>query len=412
MAFQFDGFSAPNGTYVPDEVFDILAPELSEAELRVLLYIIRRTFGFKKKADDISLKQMTDGITKRDGTVLDRGTGMSKSANWRGVKGLLEKGIIISQRNSSSEKGDLPTSYSLRFKTTLSVPGNSTSGSPSSGSGGETTPKPQSEFETSVVPVPNAPVFSKRTPPGSSEEHPRVLQENTQETVKQQTGYNLSNIRKQNAAENQTSIHQASNRQPIISGTAAPTVGSFEALGATLSRVHTPVGLPAVSTEEARDAIRAYLKDIAIRFNDQAPLESSVSRACNLYSGAHLPLSEFLGRLLEVSSSMRELRSKVKKQAKGGKATMPYFFACLEDRLGLRHQGRGEHRNEPHAPAQEVAQESAQLSPRRTSSPRGEQGGNSPLPHTHSFTRPVAQAGRAQSGQSSVDARSASAAAP
>src|SRR6266508_6509512 len=116
MSFQFDGFSTPNGTIVPDEVFDILAPELSEAELRVLLYIIRRTFGFKKNADDISMKQMTDGIQKRNGIVLDRGTGMSKSANWRGIKGLLEKGIIVSQRNSSFEKGDMPTTYSLRFK--------------------------------------------------------------------------------------------------------------------------------------------------------------------------------------------------------------------------------------------------------------------------------------------------------
>jgi hypothetical protein len=28
--------------------FDVVAPELTEAELRVALYIIRRTFGFKK----------------------------------------------------------------------------------------------------------------------------------------------------------------------------------------------------------------------------------------------------------------------------------------------------------------------------------------------------------------------------
>src|SRR5213594_2906619 len=99
--FYYEGFSNPNGTIVPDDVFDVLAPQLSEAELRVLLYIVRRTFGFKKGSDDISLKQMVDGITTRDGKVLDRGTGLSKSAAARGVKGLVTKGIVTSKRNRS-----------------------------------------------------------------------------------------------------------------------------------------------------------------------------------------------------------------------------------------------------------------------------------------------------------------------
>src|SRR5437764_43714 len=61
-AFRFAGFGIPNGTYVPDEVFDLLMPRLSDIELRVLLYIIRRTFGFKKGADDISLKNIVDNL--------------------------------------------------------------------------------------------------------------------------------------------------------------------------------------------------------------------------------------------------------------------------------------------------------------------------------------------------------------
>jgi hypothetical protein len=47
----FEGFSRPNYTQVPDELFDVLMPDLTEAELRVLLYIIRRTFGFKKDSE-------------------------------------------------------------------------------------------------------------------------------------------------------------------------------------------------------------------------------------------------------------------------------------------------------------------------------------------------------------------------
>jgi len=54
----FQGFRSPNYTQVPDELFDELMSTLSGAELKVLLYIIRRTFGFKKGSDTISLSQM------------------------------------------------------------------------------------------------------------------------------------------------------------------------------------------------------------------------------------------------------------------------------------------------------------------------------------------------------------------
>src|SRR5437763_924314 len=97
----FDGFETPRGTYTPDIFFDVLAPNLSEAELRVLLYIIRRTYGWKKDTDNISLGQMVNGIRKADGEVLDYGTGMAKSAVARGISGLLDKGIILAQRNQS-----------------------------------------------------------------------------------------------------------------------------------------------------------------------------------------------------------------------------------------------------------------------------------------------------------------------
>ncbi len=59
---RFPGFQSPNYTMVPDELFDELMVELSGAELKVLLYIIRRTFGFKKDSDNISLSQLLNGI--------------------------------------------------------------------------------------------------------------------------------------------------------------------------------------------------------------------------------------------------------------------------------------------------------------------------------------------------------------
>lgn len=111
----FSGFHSPNYTNVPDELFDELMADLSGAELKVLLYIIRRTFGFKKTADDISLSQIASGITTDAGRVLDHGTGLSQSTVQLALKSLTEKNAIVATRRSSLTKGNLPTTYSLKL---------------------------------------------------------------------------------------------------------------------------------------------------------------------------------------------------------------------------------------------------------------------------------------------------------
>lgn len=112
---QFKGFISPRYTQVPDELFDELMAHLSGAELKVLLYIVRRTFGFKKDTDNISLNQICNGITTRNGEVLDCGTGLSQNAVLTALKGLIGKSAIVAKRNSSKEKGHEPTTYSLNI---------------------------------------------------------------------------------------------------------------------------------------------------------------------------------------------------------------------------------------------------------------------------------------------------------
>ncbi len=146
--WKFPGFFEPRYTLIPDIFFDEIMVHLSEAELKVLLYIFRRTFGFKKDSDTISLKQMVEGITTRDGRVLDHGAGVSKSSAWRGIKGLVSKNIIETTRNSSPARGDEATTYRLVFR---------------------------------------EPVFESETPPVSQQVTPRVSQRNTQETEEQET---------------------------------------------------------------------------------------------------------------------------------------------------------------------------------------------------------------------------------
>src|SRR3954470_8102588 len=157
--YEFSGFLSPSTTPVPDVLFDELLLRLDNAELRVLLYIIRRTYGFKRNTDDIAISQMVHGIRKKDGTILDRGTGMSKGSVTRGLKGLLKKGVIVARRNTSKEHGFEPTTYALKLK---------------------------NEAQPLVSPMRQVPLVSPADPPLS---HRRDIQE----TVLQQT--DLSNIR-------------------------------------------------------------------------------------------------------------------------------------------------------------------------------------------------------------------------
>jgi hypothetical protein len=156
--YRFNGFHLPTTTPIPDELFDELMAVLSGAELKVVLYICRRTFGFKKETDNISLQQLVTGITKKNGKRLDGGTGLGKASVARAIKTLESKGVILRKKRRSMRKGDEATTYCLNIR-------------------------PVSHFET---------------PPVAIMRHPRVSKVNPQQTVLQQTvrQHTYNNVRK------------------------------------------------------------------------------------------------------------------------------------------------------------------------------------------------------------------------
>ncbi len=89
--------------------------ELSGSELKVLLYIIRRTFGFKRDSDHISLSQMVGGIRRKNGKNLDLGTGLSKDTVVLAVKALVKKGVLVQNKVYSEETGYEASEYALKI---------------------------------------------------------------------------------------------------------------------------------------------------------------------------------------------------------------------------------------------------------------------------------------------------------
>src|SRR5215213_9360743 len=115
--FRFEGFANPTTTPVPDVVFDRLLSRLGEAELKALLYIIRRTFGFKKDRDPISFNQFLRGITTHEGQVLDEGCGVrDRTTLSKALKSLEAKGIVVSEKGTDGRGENVTTVYRLRFR--------------------------------------------------------------------------------------------------------------------------------------------------------------------------------------------------------------------------------------------------------------------------------------------------------
>jgi len=289
---SFRGFRSPNYTQVPDELFDDLLAKLSGAELKVLLYIIRRTFGFKRDADSISLSQMLHGIARKDGQPLDQGTGLSKPTLLQTLRGLIARNIIIAERRRSEERGDEPTVYRLNVADARpECP----------------TPRPLvKKFDQGVVKESIPPVVKKSAP---------------QETVVQET--ETSNIRMLAPDDNKVTAH----RNGVRRGGAI-----LEPIGAVMQRQLARIP----DDHEAQQAVRSVIRDLAQEFGDKAPIRSSTTRALHLMERSRLTLPAFV-------SALYEARSITKEQARSprGRPTrnrMSYFFAVLTDILGLKSE--------------------------------------------------------------------------
>lgn len=105
-SYKFPGFSSPRYTQIPDIVFDELQHRLSGAEYKVLMYILRHTFGWKKDADAISMRQMLNGIVTKKGERLDYGAGVSSFTTLtKAIQKLEELGVLVAEKSTDLETG-------------------------------------------------------------------------------------------------------------------------------------------------------------------------------------------------------------------------------------------------------------------------------------------------------------------
>jgi hypothetical protein len=355
-SFRYQGFDNPNGTVVPDDVFDVLMPNLSEAELRVLLYIIRRTFGFKKNSDAISLTQMVQGITTQGGRVLDSGTGLSRRGVMRGCAGLVEKGVITVEKRLSPQGDNEINTYQLRFRNGAvaadiqdggvgnEMPYRREAGAPRVGNH---VPPQQTEIQQTDIDHSNIRNVSDeiretsaddggtgKRPPTGSGSHPEA----PRRVVR---GRRRSSAMLRDGSIGLTSLAVlVQQQQPPPSG------GGAESSRQPAGQAGPRRGRQVIQQDEAYQVILSYMADFSRELNDRAPLPVTTKRAYNLYTRSGLDINAFIQQLYAARAIVKERTASITSQD-GATAAGPtkrkaaYYFAVLEDLLGLRVERDG-----------------------------------------------------------------------
>ena len=88
------------------------------------------------------------------------------------------------------------------------------------------------------------------------------------------------------------------------------------------------------------------MEEITHRLNDDPKnVRSNTTRATKLWKVSGLPEDKFVTSVLYKARSLAQQQGNVTKRASGGSGgiinRVPYFFAVVEDLLGLREQGAG-----------------------------------------------------------------------
>ena len=92
---KFPGFPPESQTWNFPNIINGFVHQLNGSEFKVLWYILRRTYGWQKDRDKVSLTQFEKGIfSKKKSEWVDRGTGLSRQSIINALEVLVEKGFI------------------------------------------------------------------------------------------------------------------------------------------------------------------------------------------------------------------------------------------------------------------------------------------------------------------------------
>jgi phage replication O-like protein O len=299
---SFPGFYPPRYTPTPDALFDWVMAGLNGAELKVLLYIVRRTFGFKKDSDRITQDQICNGITRADGSRLDLGTQLSRSTVQAALASLEQKQLIEVKR-SIGPRGREASVYALRIVESEPQEWYTTGGPPYQASS-----RPLERASGSRIERASGGLVGRAGPASSTGPGLRASA-GIQETANQQT-------------EQQYDRGSNGSNRPSPPREFSEGGGEAELLSPRRARPYSA-------------SISRLTMDLSVQFHDQEHDRSNRGRALRLWERSGLSEDEFVALMYEARATALRAPN-IEREARDGsppgtKNRMPYWFAVLED---------------------------------------------------------------------------------
>lgn len=342
----FPGFDRPESNFfrMPNSWTDITAEINNIAELKVVEYILRHTWGYQEYGvkKHITIDEFVNGRRRQDGSRMDKGTGLSERAVYDGLRKAVENGLI-DEETDDSDRGRIKKSYSLRMREN----GHVNEGLQSLRSGVQTLHPPLQELHPAPQTLQgrgarNAPRTEKDTQEKQwnlsnfERSHDAVDEKADERSVRQQS---LSTAARDDAA---ASKPPGRSEQPESSAGPA-SLRDLVARRRQISRGPRRGRPPGTNIEasEERERLRAFLTDFAVELGDEAPLASTITRALNIFTAAGIPPEQWGDLLYQARGVTQEHTAQIRKTAASGegmrrKNKMPYFLATLEQLVGLR----------------------------------------------------------------------------
>src|SRR6266852_2003726 len=119
---KFQGFSKPETKFfrLPNEWTDITANITSLAEMKLVEYVLKHTWGYSEfdMVKKITTDEFMYGRKKKDGTRIDTGTGLSKPSVIAGRKGAVKHGLLTEEIDER-DRARIKKYYKLKMKTPL-----------------------------------------------------------------------------------------------------------------------------------------------------------------------------------------------------------------------------------------------------------------------------------------------------
>ncbi len=284
-------------TPVPHATLDALLPTLRGSEAKVLLYIQRRTLGFGKTADSISLAQFQRGIVTRDGRQLDGGCGVrDRSTLIAALRMLADRGIIIVEHRKGVHGGDLATVYRL-------------------------VPAAHDLAEGGGVGFAHG--------GGVGFAHPQEIE------VQEKEGNDFD-------CSKASPLHDDFPADPDAVPT--PQTASDCPLPTALSPPSTMLAKapPPPPADPVRAHLTPYVADIARELRDKAKLTASVTRVYRLWQMSSLPVEAFITRMQTARAITQQRSAAIRDRAHDGQARkFGYFCAVLADQCGAKSYAAG-----------------------------------------------------------------------